>query len=210
VVFAAVLHDLIAQGFERYNGRGSSIDPRLLVVLDEAANTPLPKLPQWAATITGAGIQLVTVWQSKAQLDQAYGKGADNVLTNHRTMLIFPSGLSDLSTIEYISALVGDEHVRSELDERTGTSAEVRAPDRSPSTAEPYLSPSTLRRVQVGDALVVHGALPPAWIRAGKGVGRHAPRLPRQVASRRGRSKKGRPESGSCMAGEAPLRGSRS
>ena len=43
------------------------------------------KLPQRPATITGAGIQLVTVWQSKAQLDQAYGKDADNVLTNHRT-----------------------------------------------------------------------------------------------------------------------------
>ena len=135
------------------------------MVLDEAANTPLPKLPQWAATITGAGIQLVTVWQSKAQLDQAYGKDADNVLTNHRTKLIFPSGLSDLSTIEYISALVGDEHVRSELDE-PGWDADGRSPSRSPSTAVPFLSPSTLRRVRVGDALLVHGALLPAWIRA--------------------------------------------
>ena len=58
VVFAALL-DLIAQAFERYNRQGAPVDPRLLVVLDEAANTPLPKLPQWAATITGAGIQLV-------------------------------------------------------------------------------------------------------------------------------------------------------
>ena len=168
VVFAALLHDLIAQAFERYNRQGAAIDPRLLVVLDEAANTPLPKLPQWAATITGAGIQLVTVWQSKAQLDQAYGKDADNVLTNHRTKLIFPSGLSDLSTIEYISALVGDEHVRSELDERTGTSGDGRPPDRSPSTAVPFLSPSTLRRVRVGDALLVHGALSPAWMRGSR------------------------------------------
>ena len=134
-------------------------------MLDEAANTPLPKLPQWAATITGAGIQLVTVWQSKAQLDQAYGKDADNVLTNHRTKLIFPSGLSDLSTIEYISALVGEEHVRSDLDERTGTGGDQRPSDRSPSTSVPFLSPSTLCRVRVGDALLVHGALPPAWMR---------------------------------------------
>ena len=168
VVFAALLHDLIAQGFERYNRQGAPIDPRLLVVLDEAANTPLPKLPQWAATITGAGIQLVTVWQSKAQLDQAYGKDADNVLTNHRTKLIFPSGLSDLSTIEYISALVGDEHVRSELYERTGASRDGRPPDRSPSTAVPFLSPSTLRRVRVGDAILVHGALPPPWMRSSR------------------------------------------
>jgi type IV secretion system protein VirD4 len=120
VVFAAMLHDLIAQAFELYNRQGVPINPRVLVVLAEAANTPLPKRPQWAATITGACIQLVTVWQSKAQLDQAYGKDADNVLTNHRTNLIFPGGLSDLSTTEYISALVGNEHVRSELDGRTG------------------------------------------------------------------------------------------
>ncbi|CAN5645679.1 hypothetical protein BH10ACT3_BH10ACT3_00230 [soil metagenome] len=166
VVFAALLHDLIAQAFEKYNRAGTPIDPRLLVVLDEAANTPLPKLPQWAATITGAGIQLVTVWQSKAQLDQAYGKNADNVLTNHRTKLIFPSGLSDLSTIEYISALVGDEHVRSELNERRGSSGDGRRPDRSPSTAVPYLSPSTLRRVRVGDALLLHGSSPVAWLSA--------------------------------------------
>ena len=102
----------------------------------------------------------MTVWQSKAQLDQASGKDADNVLTNHRTKLIFPSGLSDLSTIEYISALVGDKHVRNELDERTGSSGEGRQPDRSPSTAVPYLSPSTLHRVRVGDALLVHGSVP--------------------------------------------------
>ena len=90
------------------------------------------------------------------------------MLTNHRTKLIFPSGLSDLSTIEYISALVGDEHVRSELDERSGTSGGGRPPDRSPSTAVPFLSPSTLRRVRVVDAVLVHGALPPAWMRAAR------------------------------------------
>ena len=166
VVFAALLHDLIAQAFERYNRSGEPIDPRLLFVLDEAANTPLPKLPQWAATITGAGIQLVTVWQSKAQLDQAYGKDADNVLTNHRTKLIFPSGISDLSTTNYIAELIGDEHVRSDLDEPNGHESGARRPARSPATAVPYLSPSTLRRVRVGDAVLVHGALPPAWVRA--------------------------------------------
>ena len=106
------------------------------------------------------------MWQSKAQLDQAYGKDADNVLTNHRTKPVFPSDLSDLSTIDYISALLGQEHVRSDLEERTGRSVEGRLPDRSPTTSVPYLSPSTLRRVRVGDALLLHGSSPLAWIRA--------------------------------------------
>ena len=109
---STLLQDLIAQAFEGYNRQGTSIDPRPLVVLDEAANTPQARLPRWAATIIGAGIQLATLWQSKAQLGRAYGKDADNVQANQGTKLIFPTGLSDLSTIEYISALVGDEHAR--------------------------------------------------------------------------------------------------
>ncbi|MDQ3485934.1 MAG: type IV secretory system conjugative DNA transfer family protein, partial [Actinomycetota bacterium] len=165
VVFAVLLHDLITQAFDRYNRTGDALDPRLLVLLDEAANTPLPKLPQWASTVTGAGIQLVTVWQSKAQLDTTYGKDAETVLTNHRSKLIYPSGITDLATVQYVSELVGDEHVRSDLDERSWKVGPDSHRERSPASALPYLPASTLRRAEVGDALLVHGNLPPAWIR---------------------------------------------
>lgn len=163
IVFAVLLLDLVTQSIDRYGRGAEPLDPRLLVVLDEAANTPLPKLPEWAATITGVGIQLVTVWQSKAQLDHAFGANADNVLTNHRTKLILPSGLSDRSTAEYVSALVGQEHVRGDLH---------RSMQRSPhdgrnvATAVPLLPTDILRRMHVGEALLLHGALPPAWLRS--------------------------------------------
>jgi type IV secretion system protein VirD4 len=166
-VFAALLHDLVTQAFDRYNRVGDPLEPRLLVLLDEAANTPLPKLPQWASTVTGAGVQLVTVWQSKAQLEQIYGRDADNVLTNHRTKLVYPSGLSDMATFEYVSALVGKEHVRSDLDEQSWNRAAERPPARTPATAVPFVSASILRQMEVGDALLLHGELPPAWIRPG-------------------------------------------
>ena len=149
----------------RANRGGAQTDRRLLVVLDEASNTPLPKLPQWAATVTGARIQLVTVWQSKAQLDQAFGRDADNVLTNHRTKLIFPSGLSDIATIDYIGALVGHEHVRGDLDEPNATQAYDARSGRSPATAVALLPSNVLRQMQTGDALLLHGQLPPAWLR---------------------------------------------
>lgn len=166
VVFSVLLQDLIGQAFVRANRTVATSNRRLLVVLDEAANTPLPKLPQWAATVTGAGIQIVTVWQSKAQLDQAFGRDADNVLTNHRTKLIFPSGLSDLATIDYVSALVGDEHVRGDLDEPNASRREDLRTARSPATAVRLLTPNVLRQMQIGDALLVHGQLPPAWLKA--------------------------------------------
>jgi len=168
VVFAAVLHDLMSQAFDRANRTGQPIDPRLLVLLDEAANSPLPKLPQWASTVTGAGLQLVTVWQSRAQLDQIYGPDADNVLTNHRTKLIYPSGLSDTATTDYLAKLAGTEHVRADLKQPTW----LRGPDQplrqTPATALPLLTPSVLRQMHVGDMIVLHGELPPAWIRRGK------------------------------------------
>ena len=164
-VFAALLADLVRQAFDRYTRTNSPIGPSVLMVLDEAANTPLPLLPQWSATIAGAGVQLVTVWQSKGQIDRAYGRDADNLLTNHRSKLLYPSGLSDLATIDYFRSLIGDEHIRSDLDERRGYSA-GRYRDRSPATLVPFLAPNVLRQVRVGDALLVHGALPPAWIRA--------------------------------------------
>lgn len=73
IVFAVLMGDLVTQAFNRYNRTSEPIDPRLLALADEAANTPLPKLPQWASTVTGAGIQLVDVWQSKAQLERLSG-----------------------------------------------------------------------------------------------------------------------------------------
>jgi type IV secretory pathway TraG/TraD family ATPase VirD4 len=110
-------------------------------------------------------MQLVTVWQSNAQLDQIYGRDADNVLTNHRTKLVYPSELSDLATIEYVSNLVGTEHVRSDLDDpRNG--AGDRMSQRTPSTAVALLSPSVLRQMLVGDALLLHGEMAPAWVRS--------------------------------------------
>lgn len=47
-----MMQNPIAEAFERGNRHGP-VDPSLLVVLDEAANTALPTLPEWAATVTG-------------------------------------------------------------------------------------------------------------------------------------------------------------
>jgi hypothetical protein len=47
IVFAVILHDLITEAFDRYNRAGKPLHPKLLVLLDEAANTPLPKPPSW-------------------------------------------------------------------------------------------------------------------------------------------------------------------
>jgi type IV secretion system protein VirD4 len=168
LVFAAVLHDLISDAFTTYNHRGAPLNPRLLVVCDEAANTPLPKLPQWSATVSGAGIQLVTVWQSRAQLDETYGRQADGLLTNHRSKLFYPSGMTDTTTTDYLSVLAGTEHVRADLMPRPLLAVREDSDRASVATAVPYAPAHVLRRLHVGDAVLVHGQLLPAWIPASR------------------------------------------
>ncbi len=57
-------------------------------------------------------MQLVTAWQSIAQIEAAYGRQAQAILTNHLTKLFFP-GMSDAAGLDYLSRLLGDEHVPS-------------------------------------------------------------------------------------------------
>ena len=134
------------------------------MVVDEAGNMPLAWLPEVAATCAGIGILLVTIWQSKAQLDAAYGRLADSVLTNHLTKVVF-SGCSDPATLDYVSRLLGDEDVQ-----HRSTVLRPRRRHRrsvSESTHREALTPfHLLRQVRPGEAVLIHGTLPPAHLQA--------------------------------------------
>lgn len=164
-VFGGLIGDLVDQVYERADRTNKSLDPTLLVVLDEAANTPLRQLPEWASTVAGHGVQLVTVWQSKAQLDAIYGeKPADTILTNHLTKLGF-AGLSDRSSLDYFSYLLGDEQVASRSLSTDARGADGRSVSENTSAAA--LAPAhVLRQQQPGHAVMVHGTLPPAHLRS--------------------------------------------
>jgi type IV secretion system protein VirD4 len=161
-VFGGLIGDLIQQAFERA-GRTNQPLPPTLVVLDEAANTPTRWLPGVASTCAGIGLLLVTIWQSKAQIDAAYGKLADSVITNHGTKIIF-SGVSDPATLDYAARLLGDEEIL-----RRSTSLDLAGARRSVSDSvhSTRLVPAhVLRQVRPGEALLIHGTLPPAHLHA--------------------------------------------
>lgn len=161
-VFGGLLGDLVNQAYEHVNRTNTPLRPTLLV-LDEAANTPMRWLPHVASTCAGIGLLLVTIWQSKAQLDAAYGTLAHSVLTNHATKLVF-SGVSDLPTLDYLRRLVGDE----DITRRAAThDRRRRGPSITLSTQQTALLPAhVLRQSAPGHALLIHGTLPPAHIRS--------------------------------------------
>ncbi|GAC1317792.1 MAG: type IV secretory system conjugative DNA transfer family protein [Acidimicrobiales bacterium] len=161
-VFTTLLQTLITAAFDRSNAGGGPLDPPLLIVLDEAANiAPLPNLDQLAATVAGHGIQLVTVWQDLAQVRARYGERGPTVVNNHRAKLVL-SGISDPSTLEYTSRLIGEGDVR----DHSVTIDPRGARSTTRSRRERRLAPdATLRRIRPGEGVLVYGHLPPARIR---------------------------------------------
>jgi type IV secretion system protein VirD4 len=161
-VFGGLLGDLIRQAFAHVNRTGKPLDPPLLLVIDEAGNTPLRSLPEYASTVAGIGILLVTIWQSKAQLDVAYHRAADTILTNHLTKVFYTSA-SDASGLDLAARLVGEAHVpiRSSSNDLRGSGGSLS----EASQAMPLAPPEVLRQMLPGDALLIHGTLPPALLR---------------------------------------------
>ena len=145
--FGGLLNDLITQTYRHVAATGRPLDPPLLVVIDEAGNTPLRALPEYASTLAGLGVLLVTIWQSLAQIEAAYGRQADTILTNHLTK-VFYAGLSDPASIRYVAAVLGDAEVetrsRSTSQRPAGGSRPVRHHPRCPRT-RPRPAPDATR-----------------------------------------------------------------
>ena len=163
-VLGGLLGDLKDQAYQR-DIAGIGMPRSLLMVIDEAGNMPLAWLPEVAATCAGIGILLVTIWQSKAQLDAAYGRLSDSVLTNHLTKVVF-SGCSDPATLDYVSRLLGDEEVQ-----RRSLSYDIAGGSGRRSISESVqreaLTPfHLLRQVRPGEAVLIHATLPPAHLQA--------------------------------------------
>lgn len=161
-VFGGLLGDLLQQAYERVNRTREPL-PNVLLVMDEAGNTPAAWLPSVASTCASIGMLLVTIWQSVAQINAAYGRLADSVLTNHGTKVIF-SGVSDVATLDYASRLIGHEEVL-----QHALSADDAASRRTvnDSTVRRELVPAdVLRMVAPFQALLFHGTLRPAHLHA--------------------------------------------
>lgn len=162
--FGGLVDDLMSQMYERANRSADGrLERRVLVVLDEAGNQRLEQLPNYASTVAGLGVQLVTIWQSVAQITRAYGKGAGIVLTNHLSKLFY-TGLSDEESMGYVGKVVGDEEV--DARQVSGNWADMTRSNVTDSTSRVGLVQAhCLRQMVPGDALLVHGTLPPAHIR---------------------------------------------
>jgi type IV secretion system protein VirD4 len=138
------------------------LDPRLGLFLDEAGNcAALSELDVLATTARGQGIQLVTVWHDKSQLEARYGAKASTILNNHRAKL-FLSGLADLSALELGSRLIGD---RQQVEQSRSMGSDGHQSLNESSLYRPLLPVEDLRRLRPGEGVLLYGHLRPTPIR---------------------------------------------
>jgi type IV secretion system protein VirD4 len=138
------------------------LNPRLGLFLDEAGNcAALSDLDVLATTARGQGIQLVTVWHDKNQLEARYGPKASTILNNHRAKL-FLSGLADLSALELGARLIGDQAL---VDRNRSMGSDGRHSLNESTQYRPLLPVEDLRRLRPGEGVLLYGHLRPTPIR---------------------------------------------
>ena len=156
-LFVALIQSIVREAQRRYITTGAALAPPLMLMLDEAAHVaPLPNLPTIAATGAGQGIQVVSVWQDLAQVEDRYGRRARTLVNNH-TARVFLPGSADHETLDRVSRTVGDHQIEREsrsVDEtgrrsRTRTHQDVR-----------LAPPDYVRTLPRGTAVVLYGRDP--------------------------------------------------
>lgn len=157
-VFGGCVNELIRQVYTHVEAHGP-IEPPLLIVLDEAANMPLPMLPEYVSTLAGMGVQLITVFQDFGQLYGNYGPHlGGSIINNHTSRLLF-RGLAEETTSNWVETATGQEEVHTIQTSEAGDGHSVHDTKRLP------IVPSNVLREQPKfETLLVHGGLKPAHI----------------------------------------------
>jgi type IV secretory pathway TraG/TraD family ATPase VirD4 len=137
---------------------GARLDPPLAVILDEAANYPLPSLPALMSDGGGSGITTVVVLQSLAQARARWGQQDAQAIWDAAIVKLILGGSANAEDLRDLSALMG---TREETRVDTSWGADGRT-TRSSSTREtPVLDTARLRTLPFGGAVLLLRSAPP-------------------------------------------------
>lgn len=137
---------------------GQRLDPPLALVLDEAANYPLPSLPSLMSEGGGSGITTLAVLQSLAQARDRWGREAAGAIWDAAIVKLVLGGSANADDLADLSRLIGDVEVLQRSESVAGDGS------RSYSTSQqtrPLLEPSEIRRLGVGTGLLLLRSAPP-------------------------------------------------
>ncbi len=141
--------------------RNGVLDPRLFILMDEAANiAPVRNLAPWLSQCGDHGIVIATIWQSIAQIDQRYGRAARDAICAASTAQVFIPPLAEPTSAGYLTELLGEEPVAN-ASSSTGLARHTLSVGHQKAGPSPWL-----RQIARGRAVLVYRDLPPAIVRA--------------------------------------------
>ncbi|MCA1693557.1 MAG: TraM recognition domain-containing protein [Actinobacteria bacterium] len=135
---------------------GGRLDPPLMLALDEAARIAPVPLPDWSGDMGGFGVNIVALFQSRADMRDRWGDvGAAKILNNSGSCLVF-GGTKDGDDLKAWADLTGMRDEPTQLGQRTKT---------DPKTAVrqvPVLSLAQIANLPQGRVVVICRGMPPA------------------------------------------------
>lgn len=137
---------------------GARLDPPLAVILDEAANYPLPSLPSLMSDGGGTGITTIVVLQSLAQARDRWGADAAAAIWDAAIVKLVLGGAGNANDLRDVSALTGTRMER-RASETIGADGRRSV---SYSTHEvPLLDTGRLRTLPFGQGVLLLRSAPP-------------------------------------------------
>jgi type IV secretory pathway TraG/TraD family ATPase VirD4 len=163
--FVAALVEDVVDAARRMAARstGARLDPPLALVLDEAANYPLPSLPALMSEGGGTGITTLAVLQSLAQARDKWGQEAAGAIWDSAIVKLILGGSANADDLSDISRLIGDRAVH-EWSETHGAGPQGRSVSMQ-IRQRPILEPAEIRRIKLGHGLLLLRSAPPIMMR---------------------------------------------
>lgn len=130
---------------------GQRLDPPLLLVLDEAANYPIPSLPALMSEGGGSGISTLVVLQSLAQARATWHEHNAAAIWDAATVKIVLGGGCNARDLKELSEMLGDRDEEQKSDTKDGSRH-----SRTVSTRRvPILTPAQISHLKFGTAVLV-------------------------------------------------------
>jgi len=137
---------------------GARLDPPLALLLDEAANYPLPSLPSLMSEGGGTGITTLVVLQSLAQARSRWGQHDAAAIWDSAITKIILGGGGNADDLRDLSALIG---VRDETKLNASWAADGRKSVSSTTGEVQILGPGRLRTLPFGNGVLLLRAAAP-------------------------------------------------
>ena len=148
---------------------GARLDPPLSLILDEAANYPLPSLSSLMSEGGGTGISTLVVLQSLAQARAVWGEHQAGAIWDSAIVKVILGGGSNARDLDDLSKLIG---ARQQAQTSTSIGPDGRTTTSTSEREVAVMEPSRLRTLPFGTGVLLLRSARPIVLTLGQWVNR--------------------------------------